>query len=235
MRRLSWARTRFSLTSDGLLERLVDRVLGDLVEDEPPHRDLRLQHLRQVPADRLAFAVRVGGQQQFGRVLDRGLEMRDLLLLLGRHHVVGGEVALDVHAQPAPLLVLDLLGDRGGRLGQVADVPVARFDPVLGSEEAAERLGLGGRLDDDERFSHCSGVDLHIHPTGTLARSRDPKQTAARRTAHQTGQFQVASTHAGARARRDPRPPPARRRRRPRPAPCASSSTRPELLDSVDT
>ena len=45
---------------------------------------LRLEHLREVPADRLAFAVGVGREQQLGRVLQRGLEVRDLLPLVAR-------------------------------------------------------------------------------------------------------------------------------------------------------
>ena len=67
---------------DGFVERLLDRVFGDLVEDDPADGNLRLEHLRQVPADRLAFAVRVGGEQQLGRLLHGGLEVRDLLLLV---------------------------------------------------------------------------------------------------------------------------------------------------------
>ena len=47
-----------------LLDRLVDGLLGDLVEDDPLDRNLRLQHLEQVPADRLALAVGVGGQHE---------------------------------------------------------------------------------------------------------------------------------------------------------------------------
>ena len=159
MRRLSCARTRFSFTSDGMLERLLDRVFGDLVEDDAADGDLRLEHLRQVPADRLAFAVRVGGEQQLGRVLQRRLQVRDLLLLVVRDDVVRREVAVDVHAEPAPVLLLDLLGHLGGRLGQIADVAVARLDPVLVAEEAAQRLRLGGRFDDDERFSHAMPSD----------------------------------------------------------------------------
>ena len=47
-----------------LLERLLDRVAGDLVEDHPPDRHLRLQHLEQVPGDRLALAIFVRREQE---------------------------------------------------------------------------------------------------------------------------------------------------------------------------
>ena len=136
----------------GIVERLLDRVLGDLVEDDAADRNFRLEHLRQVPADRLAFAIGVGREQQLGRVLERGLQVRDLLPLVARDDVVGREVLLDVDAEPAPVLLLDLLRHFGGRLGQIADVAVARLDPVLVAEEAAERLRLRGRLDDDKRL-----------------------------------------------------------------------------------
>ena len=78
-------------------------VFGDLVEDDAADGNLRLEHLRQMPADRLAFAIRVGGQQQLRRVLERGLQVRDLLLLVAGNDVVRREVAVDVDAEPPPL------------------------------------------------------------------------------------------------------------------------------------
>ena len=48
----------------GLVERLLDRVAGDLVEDHPADGHLRLQHLEQVPGDRLALAILVRREQQ---------------------------------------------------------------------------------------------------------------------------------------------------------------------------
>ncbi len=49
--------------SRGLLDGLVDRVGGDLVEHHAVNRDLRAQLLAQVPGDRLALAVLVGCEQ----------------------------------------------------------------------------------------------------------------------------------------------------------------------------
>jgi hypothetical protein len=94
-----------------VIERLLDRVLGDLMEHDAAHRHLRLEHLRQVPADGFTFAVRVGGQQNLRRVFHRGLQMRDLLLLVVGNDVVGLEVTVDIDAESSPLLLLDLLGD----------------------------------------------------------------------------------------------------------------------------
>ena len=53
----------------GLIQRLADGFLGDLVEDHPLHRNLRRQQLQQVPADAFPLAVFVGGQQQLIRTL----------------------------------------------------------------------------------------------------------------------------------------------------------------------
>ena len=41
---------------------LANGLLGDLVKDDPLDRHLRLENLLQVPADRLALAIRVGRQ-----------------------------------------------------------------------------------------------------------------------------------------------------------------------------
>ena len=48
----------------GLVERPLDRVARDLVEDHPAHGHLRLQHLEQMPGDRLALAVLVRREQE---------------------------------------------------------------------------------------------------------------------------------------------------------------------------
>jgi hypothetical protein len=34
-----------------MAERLFDRFFGDFVEDDAAHRNLRLEHLREMPAD----------------------------------------------------------------------------------------------------------------------------------------------------------------------------------------
>ena len=136
-----------------ILERFPHRVFGDLVEDDSPDRNLWLQNLREVPADRLTLAVRVGREQQLRRLFHRRLEMCHLLPLVGWDHVVGGEVLVDIHTQPAPVFVLDLLRHFGRRLREIANVAIARLDSVLVAEKAAENLRLGGRFNDDEGFT----------------------------------------------------------------------------------
>jgi hypothetical protein len=127
------------------------------VEDHPANRHLRLEHLAQVPGDRLALAILVGREQDLVGLLDVLAEGGDHLLLLRADHVEGREVVLDVDAEPRPRLPLVLGGDVGGPLGEVADVPDARLYGELGPEEARDRARLGGRLDDHERALLCVG------------------------------------------------------------------------------
>ena len=83
---------------------------------------LRLQHLEEVPRDRLALAVLVGREVQLARVLQRRLELGDDLLLVVGHHVDGREVVVDVDAEPADLRLGDVLRRVPGAAGKVADV-----------------------------------------------------------------------------------------------------------------
>jgi hypothetical protein len=52
------------------------------VELDSLHRNARLQDLAEVPADGLAFPVRVGRQQDFRGVLERRLQFLDVRLLV---------------------------------------------------------------------------------------------------------------------------------------------------------
>ncbi len=118
----------------GLLDRLQDRTLGDLVEDDalgPIYRET--QHFGQVPCDGLSFAVLIGGEPH-GLALGQPGELVDHLLLVGRNLVDGGEAAVDVDAQ-----IL---------FREVADVAEARLDHEVLAEELLDGLGFGRRLDD---------------------------------------------------------------------------------------
>ena len=66
MRRVSWALTRRWSTSRGVGQRVLDGGAGDLVEDQALDRAFRIQDLDQVPGDRLAFSVLVGGEVAVG-------------------------------------------------------------------------------------------------------------------------------------------------------------------------
>jgi hypothetical protein len=133
-----------------LAERAADRVLRDLVEDHAPHGNRRLQHLEQMPGDRLAFAVFVRREQELVGVLQELLQLGDPLLLVRIDDVEGPEPVGDVDSETCPLLLLVFLRDVGGALGQVANVAHARLDDEVVAEVALDRPRLGGRLDDHE-------------------------------------------------------------------------------------
>jgi hypothetical protein len=101
---------------------LEDGGLGDLVEDHPLDRHLRLQLVEEVPCDGLALTVLVGGEVELVGVLEQLLELGDVGLLVAGHHVVRLEAVVDVDGHPPPRLVLDLRRSVRGPLGQVADV-----------------------------------------------------------------------------------------------------------------
>ena len=134
-------------------ERSRDRVARDLVEDHAANRDLRLQHLDQVPRDGLALAVLVRREQELVGVLQVLLQLGDDLLLAGIDDVVGLEALVDVHAQRAEALAL-LFRDVRGTVRQVADVADARLDGEVAAQVALDRPRLGGAFHYDQAFSH---------------------------------------------------------------------------------
>ena len=127
--------------------RFLHRALRDLVEDHALQllvleRLPRLEDLREVPCDRLAFAVRVRREEDRVRVLHR---LRDRLHVLGvplDELVLHPEVVVRVH---------------GPALGhEVAHVPVGGEDLVVLAEVFLERLRLRRRFDDEE--IRCHGI-----------------------------------------------------------------------------
>jgi hypothetical protein len=126
-----------------VLHRLLDRLLGDLVEHHPVHRHLGLELLLEVPGDRLALPVLVRGQVELGGLLEQPLELGHVRLLVAADHVVGREVVLHVHPEAGPLLTLDRGRHVGGVPRQVADVADRRLDDVAGPEVPGDRLRLG--------------------------------------------------------------------------------------------
>ncbi len=103
---------------------------GDLVEDHPLHRHLRLEHLLQVPGDGLPFAVLIRREVELVGVLQQRLQPFDDVALVGIHLIFRLEVGIDV--------------DRQTLRRQVADVPDGGLDDVVVTQELADRLGLGG-------------------------------------------------------------------------------------------
>ena len=106
-------------------ERTADRVGRDLVEDHAPDWNLRLEHLEQVPGDRLALAVFVRREQHLVGLRHALLQHVDGLLLVRVEDVERLEVLFDVHAEPRPRLLLVLGRNVSRALREVANVPDA--------------------------------------------------------------------------------------------------------------
>ena len=103
-----------------------------------------------MPGDGLALAVLISGQQEFVGVLEKRLELGDLLLLVGVDDVEGLEVVVHVDPEAGPRLAAVLGRDLGSLVGHVADVADAGLDHVALAEVAGNRARLGRRLDDDK-------------------------------------------------------------------------------------
>ena len=155
----------------GLLDGGPDRVAGDLVEDHPADGHLGVEHLQQVPRDGLALAVLVCREEQLVRVLERPLELGDLLLLVGVDDVVRLEVGVHVDRE-LPEAALLLARRQLGRGRQVADVSDAGLDGETGPEVARDRLRLRGRLDDHQPAGAGLRLVLHGHVSTCLRRVR---------------------------------------------------------------
>ena len=131
-----------------VLERLLDLGLGDGVEDDAAGLVVGdAQGFLQVPGDRLALAVQVGGEVDvLAASLASFFSSLTTLPRLSRTSYSGSKV---LRSTPMPLL------------RQVADVAHRRLHDVVVAEVLVDRLGLGGRLDDHEVFAVVLG---HLVP-----------------------------------------------------------------------
>jgi len=114
------------------------------------HGHLRLEHLEEMPGDRLPFAVFVGREVEGVRLAQQLLELADVLLLVGVDDVERREVVLHIDAELAELRALEVRGDVLGALGEVTDVPDRRLHHEVGAEIARDGLGLRRGLDDHQ-------------------------------------------------------------------------------------
>jgi hypothetical protein len=137
-----------------MLERVLDRLRGDLVEGDAPELGCRhLDHICDVPGDRLTLTVEVGREPDVVGRLCLTAKGPDLLLGIVGHDVFGQErLEVDAHL----------------RLGQIPDMPKGRLDLVLVTEHPFEGPGLRRRLNDDEVLFDYS-QRLSFQP-----RKRDP-------------------------------------------------------------
>ncbi len=88
--------------------------------------------------DGFAFAVRIGRKIDGVGGAGQLLEVGDDLFLAGDDFIDGGEIVIDIDAETL--------------LGQILYMAEGGFHLVTGAEILLNRLGLGGRLDDDQTF-----------------------------------------------------------------------------------
>ncbi len=137
-----------------VLHRLLDGLFRDLMEDDPPDRHSRLEDLLEVPADRLAFTVRVGREIDLRGALERRPQRLHVFPFVVGDDVIRREVPFGVDAEASPLLLANLVGDFAGGLRQIADVAVARPHFVAVFQNPLDRPRLGRRLDDHQCLRH---------------------------------------------------------------------------------
>ena len=152
----------------------VDGALGDLVEGDAP--DLFVSQagvLRDVPGDRLALAVEVGGKPDLVRVTGLGGELLELTAAVLQRLVARREVVVKIDTE--------CLG------GQVADMAVAGEHPVSGPKIAFDGLRLGGRLDDHQIGTIAAGGAGAGHRSGSVAPASRPPGARAMRSVLRAG------------------------------------------------
>ena len=140
-----------------VVDGLLDRLAGDLVEHHPLDRHFGLEDLEQVPGDALSLAIFIGREQHFVRLLDQLLELADVGLLVRIEDVEGLEAVVDVDAEPRPGLLLVGCRDVARAAREVSDVADRGLDDVVVAEERTDGTGLGGGLDDHQRLGHGGG------------------------------------------------------------------------------
>ena len=115
---------------DGMLERFLNRGLGDFVEhhtsDGFSALAAALKLFLDVPADRFAFAVRVSRHIDHVGVFRGRLQLPDHLFFAGDHLVCGLEVVVEIDADALLGKVLDV-ADRGEHFVLGAEILIDRF------------------------------------------------------------------------------------------------------------
>ncbi len=116
-----------------------DGRLRDFVEDDAAvRRRVDAEDVGEMPCDGLALAVRVACEIDFRSVLRVFLERLDEVALAADVDVFRREVVVNIDAELA--------------LRQIAQVAHRSAHHVLAAEVFLDGLGLGWRLDDDERL-----------------------------------------------------------------------------------
>ena len=126
----------------GIVHRLSDGSTGDGVEGDATDRGIAAQRLAvaqglgEVPGNRLAFAVGVGGEDERGVVLQRVGDGLEVLAAVGVDLPEHGKVLVGI--------------DRAVLGGQVSDMAIGGEHGIVAAQVAVDGLGLGGRFDDND-------------------------------------------------------------------------------------
>ncbi len=139
IRRVSWARTKRVIDLASRLQRVLDRLFGDLVKDQAVDWHFRFQQFLQMPADRFSLAVFVRREIQIVGLFEGVLELLDLLLFVVGNDVKRLEIVIDVDSQIGPRLALVLLRNVLFSGRKVADVTDTRLDLVARAEILRDR------------------------------------------------------------------------------------------------
>ena len=123
------------------------------MEDHPPDGHLRLQHLEQVPGDRLALAILVRREQELVGVGSSCLSCATSSSCRGRRRRAARSRARR-RRRGAPTAPPCTSRDLGGAVGQVADVADGGLDDEVRPEVAGDRPRLRRGLDDDQALRH---------------------------------------------------------------------------------
>ncbi|OIQ82712.1 hypothetical protein GALL_355060 [mine drainage metagenome] len=86
-----------------------------------------------MPGDCLAFAVLIGGQQQFVRLFEQRFEFGDFPLLIRVHYVERFESVVYIHTLFGPGDLLIFSRDLRGTLRKIANMTNTRLDDVVGT------------------------------------------------------------------------------------------------------
>src|SRR5262249_54231689 len=123
-------------------------------EDDALDWNFGFENFLEVPTDRLAFAVGVGGEVHLTGALESRSQRLNVFALVVGHDVVGFEVAVGIDAEPSPFLLADLVRNFVSGFRQIADVAVARHHLVTAFQNAFDRSRLRRRLNDHQCLGH---------------------------------------------------------------------------------
>ena len=126
-----------------ILDGMEDGPLGYFVEDDPAGAlRIEAEGIEEVPRNGLPFAVFIAREPDGVGFAGGGREVGDHLLLIVGHHIIGLEGAGRIYRQLP--------------VGQVPDVPVARFYSKFLTEKFFNRLGFCRRFDNYQILSHIA-------------------------------------------------------------------------------